>query len=51
MNEEYTIRRFAPEDVAEVRTIILRCLHEVNAKDYPAEKIEESAATSRSKRS
>ena len=41
MNEEYTIRRFAPEDVAEVRTIILRCLREVNAKDYPADKIAE----------
>lgn len=41
MNEEYTIRRFAPEDVTDVRTIIPRCLREVNAKDYPADKIAE----------
>ena len=41
MNDPYSVRRFAPEDVAEVRTIILRCLREVNAKDYPAEKIAE----------
>lgn len=39
--EPYSIRRFVPEDVAEVRTIILRCLREVNAKDYPADKIAE----------
>ena len=41
MNEEYTIRRFAPEDVTDVRTIILRCLREVNAKDYTSDKIDE----------
>lgn len=41
MNERYSVRRFAPEDVAEVRTIILRCLREVNSKDYPADKIAE----------
>ena len=41
MSEDYTIRRFAPEDVSEVRTIILRCLREVNSKDYPADKIAE----------
>lgn len=40
-NEPYSVRRFAPENVAEVRTIILRCLREVNAKDYPADKIDE----------
>lgn len=39
--EPYSIRRFAPEDVAEVRTIILRCLREVNAKDYTSDKIDE----------
>lgn len=39
--EPYSIRRFAPEDAAEVLNIIHRGLREVNAKDYPADKIAE----------
>ena len=37
MNERYTIRRFAPKDAAEVRTIIHRALREVCSKCYPAD--------------
>ena len=39
--DPYSIRRFVPEDVVEVLNIIHHGLREVNAKDYPADKIAE----------
>ena len=41
MNEAYSIRRFAPEDAAEVLNIIHRALREVCSKSYPADIIAE----------
>jgi len=41
MNEAYSIRRFAPEDAAQVLNIIHRALREVCSKSYPADIIAE----------
>ena len=41
MNDAYSIRRFAPEDAAEVLNIIHRALREVCSKSYPADIIAE----------
>ena len=41
MNEAYSIRRFAPEDTAEVLNVIHRALREVCSKCYPSEIIAE----------
>ena len=40
MKEDFSVRRFRPEDAEGVRRVIHHGLREVNSRDYPAEKIE-----------
>ena len=44
MNGKFTIRRFVPADAEAVQHIVHRGLREVDAKDYPPERIEEYCA-------
>lgn len=44
MKEAVAVRRFIDADAGAVRSIILRGLREIDAKDYPPEYIEESCA-------
>ncbi|MGC4817649.1 GNAT family N-acetyltransferase [Micromonospora sp. DT63] len=41
---EVTVRQFRPEDGEALSALVVRCLREVNSRDYPAELIDEMCA-------